>query len=191
VADPNIPRPILPAHIEETVKSIARLHADHHQNATPLERAVDRMTALLGRPRFVGVLTVIVLGWIMVNVCVAALGHRPVDPPPFSWLADAASIASLYVAVLILTTQRRADQLAQRREQLTLELAILSEQKMAKLIELIEEFRRDSPLVVNRIDEQADAMSKPADPQSVLGAIKLSHTEAEQTDNAAGFREAR
>ena len=38
-------------HIEETIRSIARLHAEHHQNATPLQRAVDRITALLGRPR--------------------------------------------------------------------------------------------------------------------------------------------
>jgi hypothetical protein len=41
--DPNAP-PMLPAHIEETICSIARLHAEHHQNATPLQRAVDRIT---------------------------------------------------------------------------------------------------------------------------------------------------
>ena len=41
-------------HIEETIRSITRLHDEHHQNATPLQRAVDRITALLGRPRFIG-----------------------------------------------------------------------------------------------------------------------------------------
>jgi hypothetical protein len=55
-------------HIEETIRSIARLHAEHHQNATPLQRAVDRITALLGRPRFIGVLTVIAAGWISLNL---------------------------------------------------------------------------------------------------------------------------
>jgi hypothetical protein len=44
-------------HIEETIRSVARLHAEHHENATPLQRATDRITALLGRPRFIGVLT--------------------------------------------------------------------------------------------------------------------------------------
>ncbi len=52
--------------------------------------------------------------------------------------------------MLILTTQRRADELAQHREQLTLELAILSEQKTAKVIELLEEMRRDNPNLRNR-----------------------------------------
>ena len=59
MADTNAPLPLLPAHIEETIRSIARLHARHHQNATPIQRVVDRTTDLLGRPRFIGVLTVI------------------------------------------------------------------------------------------------------------------------------------
>ena len=63
MADTNAPLPLLPAHIEETIRSIARLHARHHQNATPIQRVVDRATDLLGRPRFIGVLTVIAAGW--------------------------------------------------------------------------------------------------------------------------------
>ncbi len=53
--------PILPGHIEDTVQSIARLHAEHYQQATRLQKIVDRMTALVGRPGFVGLLTTVVL----------------------------------------------------------------------------------------------------------------------------------
>jgi len=176
--DTNIPSPILPTHIDETIRSIARLHIEHHENATRLQRVVDRLTALLGRPRFIGVLTGIVAGWIGLNLAAVALGYRPVDPPPFTWLWGAASLASLYVAVLILVTQRREDQLAQHRELLILELGILSEQKTAKVIELLEESRRDSPLIHDRVDLEADAMAQPSDPQSVLDAIKDKHAKA-------------
>jgi len=124
-------------HIEETIRSVARLHAEHHENATPLQRALDRITALLGRPRFIGVLTVIAASWISLNLLAAALGYRPIDPPPFSWLGGAVSLVSLYMVILILATQQREYQLAQPREQLTLELAILSEQKTAKVIQLL------------------------------------------------------
>jgi uncharacterized membrane protein len=86
VADTNAPPPILPAHLEETIASITRLHAEHHQNATLLQRGVDRMTSLFGRPGFIGVLTVIVVGWMSLNLLAAALGYRPIDPPPFSGL---------------------------------------------------------------------------------------------------------
>ena len=84
MADTNAPPPILPAHLEETIGSITRLHAEHHQNATLLQRGVDRMTDLFGRPGFIGVLTVIVVGWMSLNLLTAALGYRPIDPPPFS-----------------------------------------------------------------------------------------------------------
>ena len=42
--------------------------------------------------------------------------------------------------------------LGQRRELLILELAILSEQKTAKVIQLLEEVRRDNPLIHDRVE---------------------------------------
>jgi hypothetical protein len=43
------------------------------------------------------------------------------------------------------------------------------------VIELLEEFRRDNPLIRNRIDQEAADMAQPADPQRVLDAIKEIH----------------
>ena len=171
--------PILPTHIEETIRSIAQLHADHHRTATRLQRAVDRLTALVGRPRFIGGFTCVAMLWLGGNLLVPWLGHAAIDPPPFAWFDGAVGFGALLVALLILTTQRRADQLAQHREQLTLELAILSEQKTAKVIELLEEMRRDNPSLRDRVDHEAAAMAIPADPQAVLEAIKTSHADAE------------
>jgi uncharacterized membrane protein len=76
------------------------------------------------------------------------------------------------LVVLILTTQRGDDRLTERLELLNLELTILSEQKIAKVVALLEELRRDSPHLRDRIDELADGMAQPADPQSVIDAIK-------------------
>ena len=185
--DTNVPPPIIPVHVEETIRSIARLQAEHHGNATLHQRAVDPVTALLGRPRFIGGLTVIVVGWISLNLLTAALGFRAVDPPPFPWLGGAISLISLYIVVSILGTQKHADRLAQHREMLTLELTILSEQKTAKVIQLLEEFRRDNPLIHDRVDQEAEVMAQPADPQSVLDAIKDTRLEAKHaSDSASG-----
>lgn len=176
---------ILPIHIEETIQSIARLHAEHHANATQHQRLADRITSWLGRPVFIAVLTVVAVGWASVNGVAVTLGYRAPDPPPFQGLAAAASLASLYLVVLILTTQRRDDRLTQRRELLNLELAILSEQKTAKVIALLEELRRDSPAVRDRVDQLADVMARPADPQAVIDAIKVTRSEAANDFRAA------
>jgi uncharacterized membrane protein len=60
---------------------------------------------------------------------------------------------------------------------MTLELALLTEQKTAKIIALLEEMRLDSPQLANRIDQEARDMSAPADPHAVLGAIEETTTE--------------
>ena len=169
--------PILPAHIEETVQAIAELHAQHHREATPVQRAVERFTRWVGRPRFVGWMTLALLVWVAGNLALQAVGLRAPDPAPFAYLQDAGGLFGLYITVLILVTQRRDDQLTEAREQLTLELAILSEQKNAKIIALLEEMRRDNPLLANRHDAEAEALSRPADPQAVLDAIKETHEE--------------
>ncbi len=166
------------------MQAIARLHSEHYAQATPLQKLLDTMTAKAGKPAFIVGVSCIVVSWITLNIGLMLLKIAPVDPPPFGWLQGAVALGALYMTALILTTQRREDQLASHREQLTLELAILSEQKAAKIIQLLEELRRDNPLIANRIDHEAEALSMPADPQAVLDAIKDTH-EAMLVEDAA------
>lgn len=183
---PSPATPILPAHIEETVAAIAQLHAEHYQQSSTLQRAVDRVTGRVGKPQFVAALTGIVVAWIALNLGLRAVGLAPLDAPPFYWLQGAVALTALYMTALILSTQRREDELGAYREQLTLELSILSERKAAKIIELLEEIRRDSPTLRNRHDPVAAELAAPADPQAVLDAIKESHQDMLETETAFG-----
>eukprot|EP01037_Dinobryon_pediforme_P014074 gene14074-14192_t len=165
----------LPAHIEDAISSMAKLHIDHHGQAGALQRWVEKVTALFGRPEFTPALTMLIVFWICLNLGLGELGYKALDPPPFTFMSGLISLAALSMAGMILTTQRRESELTTRREQLTLELSILTEQKVAKLIELVERLRQDHPGIVNRIDTEAKAMSASADLQDVLEAIKTSH----------------
>jgi uncharacterized membrane protein len=153
-------------------QATAQLRLDHQQETTRLQRAVDRITALVGWPGFVALLAIGIGVWIAANLLARGLGVRPADPPPFFWLQGAITMCALLVATLILTTQRREEQLARHRSQLILEILLLNDQKIAKIVELIEEIRRDNPAILNRVDDQAQAMSAPSDAQAVLEAIK-------------------
>jgi uncharacterized membrane protein len=172
VADQPNAVPTLPAHIEEAVQAIARLHSAHRQGASPVQRAVDGLTATFGRPRAAGALAVLAAGWIALNLALTAGGRPALDPPPFMLLQTTAGLTALFVTIFILITQRREDELSELREQLTLELAMMSEQKAAKIIALLEELRRDLPSVHDRFDLEAHALAKPADPEAVLTALK-------------------
>lgn len=156
----------------DIAQATARLRSAHERETGAIQRAVDHLTAVVGMPGFVAVLTVAISLWMAFNVMAKVVGLRPIDPPPFTWLQGAIGTLALYVAALILSTQRRADQLSSHREQLILELAILNDQKASKIIGLLEEVRRDNPMIADRVDDQAHAMSTPSDPNTVLEAIK-------------------
>jgi len=89
-------------------------------------------------------------------------------------LQGAIALFSLFAVMLVLVAQKHEDELNAHRDTLTLELAILSEHKIAKVIQLLEELRRDTPEVQDRVDQQAQQMAEPADARSVLAAVRES-----------------
>jgi uncharacterized membrane protein len=110
---------------------------------------------------FVAVLSLSILGEIALNLARSTVGLDPYDPPPCSWLHVVTATAALMQAALIFTTQRREDSLADHRAQLIMELSISNDQKISKVIELLEESRRDNPIIAGRVDDVAAQMSSP------------------------------
>ena len=161
--------PRLPSHVEEAVRAVASMHVVHEREATATDRAVDRLTSVVGRPSFLALVVVAMAGWVG-----AALffGKDWPDAFPFPLLCLAVSAVAICIAILILTTQKRADRLVQRRQQLALEVALLAENKASKIIDLIEELRRDLPNVHNRVDQEAVEMASKPDHETVLGVIE-------------------
>jgi uncharacterized membrane protein len=72
---------------------------------------------------------------------------------------------------VILITQNRWLRRADRRAQIDLHINLLAEEKIAKLVALIEELRRDLPSVQNRDDPEAVAMAQGTDALEVLEQI--------------------
>jgi uncharacterized membrane protein len=172
----------VPHHIQQTINTIAGVHVRHRRQASRAYRFVEGAVAWVPRPGFIALLTVFVTGWVAANLVLAPKG-RAFDPPPFPILQDIGTLAALYIMVLILITTQREKEIGEDREQLTLELAILSEQKSAKIIQLIEEARRDNPLIGDRHDAEATELSVPADPEAVLDAIKDTHGQMRDAEN--------
>jgi len=168
----DFPETNFPDHVDKAVRSVTQLHSEHHGRTTSPQRAVNNVAAVIGRPWFIALVGFFVVAWIAANLIAARLGVEAVDPPPFAWLEVAATLFSLLLVVLLLVAQKHEDELNAHRDTLTLELAILTEHKIAKVIQLLEELRRDSPHVRDRDDPQAQQMAEPADAGSVLAAVR-------------------
>jgi uncharacterized membrane protein len=79
---------------------------------------------------------------------------------------------------MVLITQNRQAKLIERRMHLDLQVNLLTEQKTAKLIELLEELRRDLPNVRNRRDSEAEVMQHAAGPLEVIAVLEAQALEA-------------
>lgn len=160
----------LPPHVEETVHAVENFHVQHHEAASPVDAFLDGIRATISAPAFIAVLLVLVGLWVSVNVILPS--RLRIDPAPFFYLESLLTVCTVLLTILILATQRRADRLASHRERLILQLALVSEQKSAKLISLLEELRRDLPLVPNRSDVEAQQMTEKVDAASVADALR-------------------
>ena len=148
------------------------MHAFAEQQVDTHQRTVESLTAWLGRPQFFYGILVGAALWMLVNAA-APLLHLPrLDDPPFAWLQGAVGLGALLMTSVILITQNRQGKLAERREQLELQMSMLTEQRTAKIIDLLEELRRDMPSVHNRVDLEAEALTKTVDPHEVLATLE-------------------
>ena len=149
-------------------ETIADLHHTADQRAGRHQQLIERVTYQLGRPGTLYVIVAALGGWIVYNLTASS----PPDPPPFAGLQAAVTVCALLLTTVVLITQSRQLHLAERRAQLDLHVNLLSEQKIAKLVALVEELRRDSPQVPDRDDPVAEQMSKATDARAMVAALE-------------------
>jgi uncharacterized membrane protein len=165
-------RDAVPEHVGQKIQTISELFAKAESRVGRHQLAIERVTDAVGRPSTAYVLALGVAAWMTVNALAPRLGVASYDAPPFAWLQLAASLSALLMTVTILTTQNRVAKFAQQRAQLDLQVNLIAEEKIAKLVSLVEELRRDLPSVRNRTDSLADAMTEAVDLDAVAGELE-------------------
>jgi uncharacterized membrane protein len=168
------------AQVSQEVESVASIRARAEQRLDRHQRMMEVLTTALGRPRTVYITLSIVVGWVAFNLVTPKLFGWPlIDPPPFFWLQGMVALSALLTTTMVLITANRQTRNAEERSHLDLQVNLLAERKVAKLIALVEELRRDLPMVRDRIDREADSMQRAVDPEAMLAALeRASETQA-------------
>jgi uncharacterized membrane protein len=161
------------AQVSQEVESVASIRARAEQRLDRHQRMMEVLTTALGRPRTVYLTLSIVVGWMAFNLVTPKLfGWPRIDPPPFFWLQGMVALSALLMTTMVLITANRQTRNAEERSHLDLQVNLLAERKVAKLIALVEELRRDLPMVRDRIDREADSMQKAVDPDAMMAALE-------------------
>jgi uncharacterized membrane protein len=162
----------LPELVSQNIESVVAIHANEERKISKHRRWVGKISHFFSRPAFLYFIIVVILLWTVPNIAPKRWHLLQFDPAPFSKLGFVLTACSLLVTVGVLIQQDRQERLAEHRAQLSLQLSLLSEQKIAKLIALVEELRRDLPEVRNRRDTEAEVMQQVADPHQVLSELQ-------------------
>ena len=170
--------------VEQNLDMIVQHHIQAERNVDYHQRNIEKIMGMVGRPRFLYAMIGVVACWILLQLLLPLFGHPSFDPPPFYWLQGTISFSALCVTIMVLTTQNRLEVLHERRRHLDLQVTLLTEQEVTKVIRLLEELRRDTPFIQNRSDPEADAMQQGLDAHNVMqGLDEMFHQKQQDEQN--------
>ena len=165
--------------IQQNIDAILGFYEREEQKMSRSQRVMERVSRFVAKPVYMALILSLVSLWMLANVVLPQFGISQFDPAPYFWLQGVVGLGALLTATVVLSKQERFAKLAEQREHLDLKVTLLTEQKVAKLIDLLEELRRDLPNVKDRHDPDVVALQHSMNPSEVLAALD-ERSESEQ-----------
>src|ERR1035437_6471309 len=178
-----------PDQTSQNIEAVLEFYTREEQKISHSQRILERISGFVGQPVFLGFILLFVVLWILANAVLRQFGMDEFDPVPFFWLQGIVGLGALLTATVVLIKQNRLAKLEEQRAHLDLKVTLLTEQKAAKLIDLLEELRRDLPNVKNRHDPEAAALQQSMNPDLVRAALDERSESDERTKSAEESKE--
>jgi len=167
----------LPAAAQENIDVLAKFEDGEQAQIPGVQRLIERISSFFGSPAYFAFSVVFIVLWIAVNAWGTHAAWRHVDAPPFFWLQGMVSSNALLLTVAVLIRQKRMAKVAEHRSHLDLQINLLTEQKVTKILQIVDELQRDLTALRGRSDTEVAEMSKPADTHALMHAIKEKQTD--------------
>lgn len=146
-----------------------RRFEEQHRKAS--DRVADRITTFTGSMAFVYIHMIIFGLWIVIN-----LGWIPAIrkfDPSFVVLAMVASVEAIFLSTFVLITQNRMAAMADKRADLDLQVSLLAEHEITKLITLVRAMAERMDIKESQNPELSE-LSEDVQPEQVLDKIEQS-----------------
>ena len=122
--------------VRQTVTQIVRLEQRDRLAMSLSDRIADRITAFAGSMAFVYLHLVWFTLWILLNL--GAFGLTPFDPFPFGLMTMVVSLEAIFLSTFVLISQNRQAQQSDRRAKIDLQLNVISEQEVSKILRVLD-----------------------------------------------------
>jgi uncharacterized membrane protein len=120
--------------LARNIQALHERNRQEEQNAKLQDKLAGAVTRFTGSMAFVYVHFVILCGWVAANI--GLIPRAPRFDPTFVILATAASVEAIFLSTFVLISQNRAAKAADRRAALDLQINLLTEHEVTRLITL-------------------------------------------------------
>jgi uncharacterized membrane protein len=121
--------------VDRNIRALLEHRQEQQGSRSRQERIADAVTRFTGSMRFVYIHLVIFGTWIVINL--GLLPGIPRFDPSFVVLAMIASVEAIFLSTFVLISQNRMAALADKRADLDLQVSLLAEHEITRLITLV------------------------------------------------------
>lgn len=160
--------------IDRNIAALMARRQREYEATSTQDKVADVVTAFAGSLKFVYLHLAIYGAWILIN-----LGWVPVVPrfdPTFVVLAMVASVEAIFISTFVLVSQNRMAAEAERRAELDLQISLLSEHEITRLLELTMQMARRIGVEAADSGEFAQ-LARDVPPEAVLDRLEASERE--------------
>jgi len=162
--------------IERNITALLKRHKQEERKKTFEEKLADRIASFTGSMMFVYIHLLLFGIWITWNI--GWLGLTPFDPS-LVVLAMFASVEAIFLSTIVLISQNRMNAQADKRADLDLQVSLLTEHEVTRLINLVTEIAKKMD-IKEAYHPELDELSQDVHPEKVLDTMEMHRKESEE-----------
>jgi uncharacterized membrane protein len=153
---------------QRNVELICQLEESAKQERKPSDLVAEVIANFCGSMTFVWVHVVWFGAWVVINV---APGIPHLDPFPFTFLTLVVSLEAIFLSTFILISQNHDAKISERRNNLDLQINLLSEQENTKMIVMLQAIAAKVGAEVIP-DAHLQALSEETEPEKLVRQLE-------------------
>lgn len=161
--------------VVRNIEALLKRNQEEESRKTSGDRIADAITRFTGSMTFVYIHLIIFGLWIIWNL--GWLRLKPFDPS-FVVLAMIASVEAIFLSTFVLISQNRMNAQADKRAELNLQVNLLAEHEITRLIQLVTAMAKKMD-IPESYDSEIDILAKDIQPEKVLETMEKHSKEAE------------
>ena len=174
---PAAPSPPVPDPARRNVETVARLEQAAQSSRTLTDRLIGILTGFVGSLPFFYLHLLWFAFWVVWNGAVSR--NRPFDPFPFPILTMILAMETILLSTLVLIGQNRQQRLADRRAHLDLQVNLLAEQEITKMLTMLEGIQQQLGLPSH--DPEVAALKQAVKPEELMEHLEQEVESLEET----------